>query len=93
MQTHAHLGKKAKLACAESLGMLGALDPVRVISEPHERNTMILDESTLVVTLMKSHLVRLLRVASSLQVLDSTTFAIQVSLMLSLFPVFKTSSV
>lgn len=60
--------------------MLGALDPVRVIVEQHERKTMILDESTLVVTLMKSHLVRLLRVASSLQVLDSTTFAIQVSL-------------
>lgn len=78
LQTHTHLGRMAKVACAECLGMLGALDPSRVVVESLGKKTMILDETTLVTSLMKTHLVRLLRVAPSLQVLDATTFAIQV---------------
>jgi serine/threonine-protein kinase ATR len=69
----------AKVACAECLGMLGALDPSRVVVESFGKRTRFLDETALVTSLMKTHLVRLLRVAPSLQVLDATTFAIQVS--------------
>ncbi len=58
--------------------MLGALDPARVTIDLHDGQGMLQDESELVINLMQLHLVRLLRVAPSLQILDGTTFAIQV---------------
>lgn len=72
------MGRKAQLLCAECLGLLGAVDPARldVKAEPpaslHSLTLPLLKE------LISKHLVRLLRVATSLPVLEATTFAIQV---------------
>ena len=73
------MGEKAQLLCAECLGLLGAVDPARLdvkAAPPESLHSLTL---TLLTELISKHLVRLLRVASSLPVLEATTFAIQVS--------------
>lgn len=74
------MGEKAQLLCAECLGLLGAVDPARLdvkAAPPESLHSLTL---TLLTELISKHLVRLLRVASSLPVLEATTFAIQVHL-------------
>ena len=70
-------GVAAQQACAECLGMLGAIDPSRVKldSQPHPKRCTT--EASLAVELLKKHLVRLLKTAPNLQTLDCTTLAIQ----------------
>jgi serine/threonine-protein kinase ATR len=70
------VGAAAQQACAECLGMLGALDPARVRAAPPPPPAM-LPAAELVTSLLARHLVRLLKTAPNLQTLDATTFAIQ----------------
>lgn len=79
-QAQSKIGVKAQLLCAECLGLLGAIDPARLALEPPAPDSLHTDTAHLLVELISSHLVRLLRVAPSLPVLDATTFAIQVRL-------------
>jgi hypothetical protein len=67
----------AQQACAECLGMLGAIDPSRVKLDPQDTPTRCATEAQLSIDLVTKHLVRLLKTAPNLQTLDSTTLAIQ----------------
>ena len=74
------MGLKAQLLCAECLGLLGAVDPARLdvkAAPPESLHSLTLP---LLTELISKHLVRLLRVAQSLPVLEATTFAIQASI-------------
>lgn len=67
----------AQQACAECLGMLGAIDPSRVKLDPQDPAKRCSTEAQLAIDLVTKHLVRLLKTAPNLQTLDSTTLAIQ----------------
>lgn len=67
----------AQQACAECLGMLGAIDPSRVKLNPQDPAKRCSTEAQLAIDLVTKHLVRLLKTAPNLQTLDSTTLAIQ----------------
>lgn len=80
-QAEDKVGRKAQLLCAECLGLLGAVDPARLdvkADPPASLHSLTLP---LLTELISKHLVRLLRVASSLPVLEATTFAIQVCIL------------
>ncbi|BDA43155.1 Serine/threonine-protein kinase ATR at C-terminar half [Coccomyxa sp. Obi] len=70
-------GKKAQQACADCLGLLGAVDPARITLDLAPPPSLKHSQHDLLVTLLTQHLVRVLRVASSLQVLDAASVAIQ----------------
>ncbi|KAK9914842.1 hypothetical protein WJX75_001188 [Coccomyxa subellipsoidea] len=70
-------GRKAQQACADCLGILGAVDPARVALDLAPPPSLKHSQHDLLVTLLTQHLVRVLRVASSLQVLDAASVAIQ----------------
>lgn len=72
------MGLRAQLLCAECLGLLGAVDPARLSLNVRTPDKLCASTEELLVDLVTKHLVRLLRVAASLQTLDATTFAIQV---------------
>ncbi|GAB4817356.1 hypothetical protein N2152v2_004402 [Parachlorella kessleri] len=76
-ERHNMASLQAQQACAECLGLLGAVDPSRVQLDLQPPPTMCRSEGDLVITLVTRHLLRLLKTASSLQVLDAATFAIQ----------------
>ncbi|KAI3426356.1 hypothetical protein D9Q98_008728 [Chlorella vulgaris] len=71
------VSQQAQQACAECLGMLGAVDPSRLQIELQPPASRCTSDGVLLVTLISRHLVRLLKTAPSLQVLDGTTLAIQ----------------
>lgn len=77
-QANGKIGAKAQLLCAECLGLLGAVDPARLSVKTRLPEELYTEPDELLIALISKHLVRLLRVAPSLQVLDSATFAIQV---------------
>ena len=79
-QVHTPTSYKAQQLCAECLGLLGAVDPARVAItlDPPEALCRTIQE--LLISLITRHLVRLLRVASHIFVLDATSLAIQVQL-------------
>lgn len=79
VQAQGAAGKKAQQACAECLGALGAVDPARITLDLAPPPRMVTSQQDLLLTLLGHHLVRVLRVASSLQVLDAASVAIQVS--------------
>lgn len=64
--------------CAECLGLLGAVDPARVAVELSTAPRLLSSDSDILVALINNHLVRLLRVASSMNQLDFAALAIQV---------------
>ena len=80
-QANDEVGTKAQLLCAECLGLLGAVDPARLSVKTRLPEELYTEPDDLLIALISKHLARLLRVAPSLQVLDSTTFAIQVRTM------------
>lgn len=82
MQAQSASGRKAQQACADCLGILGAVDPARVALDLAPPPSLKHSQHDLLVTLLTQHLVRVLRVASSLQVLDAASVAIQVGLVL-----------
>lgn len=82
MQAQSASGRKAQQACADCLGILGAVDPARVALDLAPPPSLKHSQPDLLVTLLTQHLVRVLRVASSLQVLDAASVAIQVGLVL-----------
>ena len=67
----------AQQACAECLGMLGAIDPSTVKLDPKPPEQRCATDAQLAVELLIKHLVRLLKTAPNLQCLDATTLAIQ----------------
>ncbi|PSC70468.1 serine threonine-kinase ATR isoform X1 [Micractinium conductrix] len=69
--------QQAQQACAEVLGVLGAVDPARVAIDLQPPAPRCGSDGELVVALISRHLVRLLKTAPSLQVLDVTVLAIQ----------------
>ena len=69
--------KVAQQACAECLGMIGALDPNLVALQPLTNPCRAIDVLDLAQELLLAHLLRLLKTAPSLQELDMTTLAIQ----------------
>ena len=77
-QANDEIGSRAQLLCAECLGLLGAVDPARLSVKTRLPEELYTEPDELLIALISKHLVRLLRVAPSLQVLDSATFAIQV---------------
>ena len=79
-QAHTPSSLRAQQVCAECLGLLGAVDPARVSVELCAAPRLANSDADILVALISDHLVRLLRVASSRQHLDSATFAIQVGL-------------
>lgn len=58
--------------------MLGAVDPARISLDLAPPPSLKHSQHDLLSTLLSQHLVRVLRVASSLQVLDAASVAIQV---------------
>ena len=80
IQAKSEASQEAQQACAECLGLLGAIDPTRLHIDAEPLPTMHATLKQLLMALLERHLVRLLRVASSLHVLDIATFAIQVML-------------
>ncbi len=70
--------RKGQQACAECLGIVGAVDPARVSLAMQPPARLAQTQHALLTTLLTEHLVRILRVASSLQVLDAASVAIQV---------------
>ena len=70
--------RKGQQACAECLGIVGAVDPARVSLAMQPPAKLAQTQHVLLTTLLTEHLVRILRVASSLQVLDAASVAIQV---------------
>ena len=71
------VGSAGQRACAECLGMLGAVDPARVHVPPAPLPEMANGDPELLLQLMNGQLVRLLKSADSLQALDAATFSIQ----------------
>lgn len=80
LQIHTPTSWKAQQLCAECLGLLGAVDPARVEVALDPPDSLCRCTQELLTTLIVKHLVRLLRVASHIFVLDAASFAIQVSL-------------
>lgn len=78
MQAHSINERKGQQACAECLGIVGAVDPARVSLAMQPPARLAGARHDLLVTLLTEHLVRILRVASSLQVLDAASVATQV---------------
>jgi serine/threonine-protein kinase ATR len=76
-EVHNMVSQQAQQACAECLGMLGAVDPARLQVDPQPPASRCTSDVELLVTLISRHLVRLLKTAPSLQVLDAATLAIQ----------------
>ncbi|XP_024518074.1 serine/threonine-protein kinase ATR [Selaginella moellendorffii] len=70
-------GQKFKLACAECLGGLGAIDPVKLQISLRHRSSMQHTEEDLVFQLINQHLTRVLRAASDTDVQDAAALAIQ----------------
>lgn len=70
--------QEAQQLCAECLGLLGAIDPARLLIKAEPLPALHTSLKQLLLTLLEKHLIRLLRVASSLQLLNFATFAIQV---------------
>ena len=79
MQIHTPTSWKAQQLCAECLGLLGAVDPARVEVALDPPDSLCRSTQELLTTLIIKHLVRLLRVASHIFVLDAASFAIQVT--------------
>lgn len=77
-QAHSINERKGQQACAECLGIVGAIDPARVSLQAAPPPRLAIGQHALLVTLLTEHLVRILRVAPSLQVLDAASVAIQV---------------
>lgn len=80
VQAQGQIGSRVQLLCSECLGLLGAIDPARLSIERAAPDALCSSTAELLVELVSKHLVRLLRVAPSLFVLDAATFAIQVIL-------------
>ena len=80
MQANSINERKGQQACAESLGIVGAVDPARVSLAMQPPAKLAQTQHALLTRLLTEHLVRILRVASSLQVLDAASVAIQVCL-------------
>ncbi len=78
LQAHSINERKGQQACAECLGTVGAVDPARVSLQTGPPPRLAAGQHALLVALLTDHLVRLLRVAPSLQVLDAASVAIQV---------------
>lgn len=78
VQVHTAASSVAQQLCAECLGLLGAVDPARVEVALDPPDTLCGSLLDLLKALITKHLVRLLRVASNILVLDSASFAIQV---------------
>lgn len=78
MQADSINERKGQQACAECLGIVGAVDPARVSLAMQPPAKLAQTQHALLMTLLTEHLVRILRVASSLQVLDAASVAIQV---------------
>ncbi|KAL4421833.1 hypothetical protein ABPG77_001622 [Micractinium sp. CCAP 211/92] len=76
-EVHSQTSLQAQQACAECLGILGAVDPARVSVELQPPAQRCTSDGELLVTLIARHLVRLLKTAPNLQVLDGATLAIQ----------------
>lgn len=76
-QAQDRVGAKAQLLCAECLGLLGAIDPARLDMKAEPPKSLHSLTLPLLKELISRHLVRLLRVATSLPVLEATTYAIQ----------------
>lgn len=85
LQIHTPTSWKAQQLCAECLGLLGAVDPARVEVALDPPDSLCHSTQELLTTLIVKHLVRLLRVASHIFVLDAASFAIQVTCFLSIF--------
>ncbi|KAL3137629.1 hypothetical protein ABBQ38_004906 [Trebouxia sp. C0009 RCD-2024] len=76
-EIHTPTSWKAQQLCAECLGLLGAVDPARVEVALDPPDSLCRCTQELLTTLIVKHLVRLLRVASHIFVLDAASFAIQ----------------
>lgn len=79
MQANSISERKGQQACAECLGIVGAVDPARVSLNMQPLPRLLSTHHALLTRLLSDHLVRILRVASSLQVLDAASVAIQAS--------------
>jgi len=78
LQIHTPTSWKAQQLCAECLGLLGAVDPARVVVALDPPESLCRSTKDLLIILIMRHLVRLLRVASHIFVLDAAALAIQV---------------
>jgi len=78
LQIHTPTSWKAQQLCAECLGLLGAVDPARVVVALDPPESLCRSTKDLLIVLIMRHLVRLLRVASHIFVLDAAALAIQV---------------
>lgn len=67
----------AQQACAECIGMLGAVDPSRINLDARTPAGMCTTPLELAVAVVTKHLVRLLKTAPSMQYLDLTTLSTQ----------------
>ncbi|KAK9807336.1 hypothetical protein WJX73_002849 [Symbiochloris irregularis] len=76
-EAHDPSSLRAQQACAECLGLLGAVDPARVAVELSRAPPLRNSDTAILLALINDHLVRLLRVASSMHHLDSAALAIQ----------------
>ena len=71
--------QRAQQACAECLGLVGAVDPAHTAISLAQPLTLTLDPPALLRALIEDHLARILLVAPSLQVLDAATISVQVA--------------
>ncbi|KAL0053239.1 hypothetical protein WJX82_003001 [Trebouxia sp. C0006] len=76
-EIHTPTSWKAQQLCAECLGLLGAVDPARVVVALDPPESLCRSTKDLLIILIMRHLVRLLRVASHIFVLDAAALAIQ----------------
>ncbi|KAL0029509.1 hypothetical protein WJX79_000191 [Trebouxia sp. C0005] len=76
-EIHTPTSWKAQQLCAECLGLLGAVDPARVVVALDPPESLCRSTRDLLIILIMRHLVRLLRVASHIFVLDAAALAIQ----------------
>ncbi|KAG6548304.1 hypothetical protein Mapa_010357 [Marchantia paleacea] len=77
------MSQRLKLACAECLGELGAVDPVKLQVDLRHQSRIERNNEDLVFELVKEHLARVLRAATDTDIQDAAALAIQELLKLS----------
>ncbi|KAL2643558.1 hypothetical protein R1flu_011145 [Riccia fluitans] len=77
------MSQRLKLACAECLGELGAVDPVKLQVDLRQQSRIERNNEDLVFELIKEHLAKVLRAATDTDIQDAAALAIQELLKLS----------
>ncbi|KAJ7539120.1 hypothetical protein O6H91_11G077400 [Diphasiastrum complanatum] len=76
-ESRTSIGQKFKLVCAECLGELGAVDPVKLQVNLRRHSKIERSDEDLLFELINEHLARVLRAASDTDVQDAAALAIQ----------------